>query len=102
MKQKLFETKKILFTNNITVDVIQDSDFSEFIFSSLSKHFINEGEECKSDNEYNLENICNNKGNVLSSFKYKDKKIYVITDCLGLEYLNQDYPYTTVLYDYEY
>lgn len=72
MKQKLFETKKILFTNNITVDVIQDSDFSEFVFSSLSKHFINEGEECKSDNEYNLENICNNKGNRLKNMTIKN------------------------------
>lgn len=87
MKQKLFETKKILFTNAIASDVIQDSDFSKFVYSSLSKH---------------LENIFNNEVNVLSSFKYKDKKIYVITDGLDLEYRNQDFPDTKVLYDYEY
>ncbi len=87
MKQKLFEIKKILFTKAISDDVMKDCDFSEFVYSSLSKH---------------LEDIGNNKVNVLSSFKYKDKRIYITTEGLGLEYINQDYPYTTVLYDYEY
>lgn len=87
MKQKLFEIKKILFTKAISDDVMKDNDFSEFVYISLSNH---------------LKDICNNKVNVLSSFKYKDKRIYIATEGLDLLHINQDYPCTTVLYDYEY
>lgn len=102
----LFETRGVYMTSGVQAKVDRGELDMIDVTKCLDKHFDNKGEECKDDNQLNVEAIQDKSGRVFSVFRnVKGNDIWVITEGLHLlddPVYGDQYPYTTVLFPDEY
>lgn len=101
-----FETKGMYMTNGVQ-NALDNEEFSMWHLNKcVEKHFNNQGEECKDDNELNEDAIKYKSGRVMSTFKnVNGHTIWIITDGLHLAndpVYGKEYPMTTILFPDEY
>lgn len=104
--KKLFNTKGVYMTRGINESLKKRELNLHTLSQCLSKHFFNDGEECKEDRNMNQWSIDHMNGRVISVFNdVNGHKIYIITEGLHLDKdpeHGKDYPMTTVLFPEEY
>lgn len=100
-----FTTKMIVTTIGVAETLKYDDKFRNELPKLITKHFKNEGDECKTDKRLNELSIKHKQGRVFSSFVLEGHRLFIVTEGLHLENdpeHGKDHPNTCIMLRTEY